>query len=136
MILFCIESFFHTLDHYHRAHSNIFCTFHLCIKFFYGCNLPQTEPNKSDIFAGSVQERGEALNVDVNANLTRATSTTPSLAFTSQFRNASLHVTDIIRPSDVLTLSVWKNTDSGPLKRAATNSAKLDAVQVDAYGTY
>ena len=74
--------------------------------------------------------------MDVHANVTRATSTTPSLDFKNEFLNAYLDITDIIRPDDMLTLSVWKNTDSKPLKGAAANSAKLDAVQVDADDTY
>ena len=70
--------------------------------------------------------------MEVNVNVTRATSTIPSLGFTSQFRNASLQVPEIIRPGGVLKLSVWENTDNGLLTGPATNSAELNAVQVDA----
>ncbi len=72
--------------------------------------------------------------MEVNANVTRATSTVPSLGFTNQCRNASLQVPDIIRPGDVLKFSVWENTDNGLLTGPVTNSAELDAVQVDADG--
>ena len=87
----------------------------LCVEFLTGCNLPGAGPDKSDIFAGSVQKGGDAFIVEVNANVTRATSTVPSLGFTNQFRNASLQVPDIIRPGDVLKFSVWENTDNGLL---------------------
>ena len=70
----------------------------------------------------------------VNAKVTRATSTIPSLHITSQFRNASLQLLNIIRPGDLLTLSVWENKNNGLLIGSATNSAELDSAQVDADG--
>ena len=49
----------------------------LCVKFLSECNLPGTGPNKSDIFAGSVEEGGDVFIVEVNANVKRETSTIP-----------------------------------------------------------
>ncbi len=103
----------------------------LCVKILSACNLPGTGPNKSEIFAGSVQEEGDAYIVEVNASVTRATSAVPALGFTKQFRNTSLQGPDLIRPGDAIRLAVWENTDNGLLTKQANNSAKLDAVQVD-----
>ena len=103
----------------------------LCVIFFSRYNLPGTEHNKSHIFAESVQEGGDAFILAFNANATRATSTIPWLGFTNQFWNASLHVPDIIRLSDVITLSVWEKTDNDLLAVSATSSADLDTSQLD-----
>ena len=104
----------------------------LCVKFLTGCNLPGMGPDKSDILARSGQEGADAFIVEVSENVTRATSTIPSLGFTNQFRNASLQIPEIIRPGDVLKLSVPENKNNGLLTGPAANSAELDAVQVDA----
>lgn len=103
-------------------------------RFLSARNLLRTGPEKSDIFAGFIHEKLYAFIVKVNARVTRATSTIPSLHITSQFRNASLQSLNIILPGDLLTLSVWENTNNGLLTGPATNSAELDAVQVDSDG--
>jgi len=43
------------------------------------CGLPRVGPNKSEIFSGSVQKKGDAFVVSVNDRVTRATAVVPAL---------------------------------------------------------
>ena len=98
------------------------------------CSLPRVGPNKREIFAGSVQQKGDAFVVAVNDRVTRATAVVPALGFSSTFRNAGRLTSDTIRPGDVLGLTVWENVDDGLLAGQAQNSTILEEVQVDSAG--
>ncbi|MDA8747358.1 polysaccharide export protein, partial [Litoreibacter sp.] len=41
------------------------------------CGLPRSGPGKREIFAGSVQQQGDAFIVSVNSRVTRATAVQP-----------------------------------------------------------
>ncbi|WP_163849403.1 polysaccharide biosynthesis/export family protein [Pseudooceanicola aestuarii] len=96
--------------------------------------LPRTGPNKREIYAGSVQQEGDAFIVAVNDRVTRATAVIPALGFSDAFRNAAQLGSDTIRPGDVLSLTIWENVDDGLLAGEAQNSTVLEAVQVDGAG--
>lgn len=98
------------------------------------CGLPQVGPNKSQIFAGSVQKEGDAFVVSVNDRVTRATAVSPALGFSSNFLNASTLTSDTIRPGDTVGLTVWENVDDGLLAGGGSNSTILEEVQVDSDG--
>ena len=98
------------------------------------CGLPQVGPNKRQIFAGSVQQEGDAYIVAVNDRVTRATAVVPALGFSAAFRNASPLTSDTIRPGDTLGLTIWENVDDGLLAGEAQNSTILEEVQVDSAG--
>ncbi|MCE8511332.1 polysaccharide biosynthesis/export family protein [Ruegeria pomeroyi] len=98
------------------------------------CSLPKVGPNKRQIFAGSVQQEGDAFIVAVNDRVTRATAVVPALGFSDSFKNASPLTSDTIRPGDVLGLTVWENVDDGLLASEATNATILEEVQVDSAG--
>lgn len=98
------------------------------------CGLPQLGPNKRQIFAGSVQKEGDAYVIAVNDRVTRATAVVPALGFSSSFASAGLVTSDIIRPGDVLGLTIWENVDDGLLSGEGTNSTPLQEVQVDSGG--
>ena len=98
------------------------------------CTLPRIGPNKREIFAGSVQQEGDAFIVSVNDRVTRATAVVPALGFSSTFLNAGRLTSDTIRPGDVLGLTVWENVDDGLLAGQAQNSTILEEVQVDSAG--
>jgi len=104
------------------------------ISIIAACTLPRVGPNKREIFAGSVQEQGDAYVVSVNDRVTRATAVVPALGFSSAFKSASTLTSDTIRPGDVLGLTVWENVDDGLLAGEATNSTILEEVQVDSAG--
>ena len=98
------------------------------------CGLPKVGPNKRQIFAGSVQREGDAFVVSVNDRVTRATAVVPALGFASNFTSASQLTSDVIRPGDVLGLTIWENVDDGLLAAEATKFTTLEEVQVDSGG--
>jgi len=98
------------------------------------CGLPRSGPNKREIFAGSVQQQGDAFVVSVNDRVTQATSVVPALGFPSSLKNASVVGSDTIRPGDTLGLTVYENVDDGLLAGQGINVSALDEVQVDGAG--
>ena len=98
------------------------------------CGLPQVGPNKRQIFAGSVQNQGDAFVVSVNDRVTRATAVTPALGFSSAFKNASQLGSDTIRPGDVLGITVYENVDDPLLGVEGATATLLEEVQVDGAG--
>ncbi len=99
------------------------------------CGLPRVGPNKREIFAGSVQQQGDAFIVSVNNRVTRATAVVPALGFSESFINAGVVGSDTIRPGDTLGISVWENVDDPLLGGAdAAGPAILEEVQVDGNG--
>jgi polysaccharide biosynthesis/export protein len=98
------------------------------------CSLPKVGPNKREIYAGSVQEQGDAYIVAVNDRVTRATAVVPALGFSAAFKSTGRLNSDTIRPGDILGLTVWENVDDGLLAGEATNSTILEEVQVDSGG--
>ena len=98
------------------------------------CGLPGVGPNKRQIFAGSVQKEGDAFIVAVNDRVTRATAVVPALGFSSSFTGAQPVVSDVIRPGDVLGLTVWENVQDGLLSGETGNATVLEEVQVDSAG--
>ena len=100
-----------------------------------GCGLlPRVGPNKSEIFAGSVQREGDAFVVSVNDRVTRATALVPALGFSQGFINAGMLGSDTINPGDTLGLTIWENVDDGLLAGETSNATVLQEVQVDGSG--
>ena len=106
----------------------------ICVSLVAACGLPQVGPNKRQIFAGSVQEEGDAFVVTVNDRVTRATAVTPALGFSRSFITAGQVGSDTIRPGDTLGLTIWENVDQGLLSGLGQNAAVLEQVQVDGAG--
>ncbi|MCF6445140.1 polysaccharide biosynthesis/export family protein [Nereida sp. MMG025] len=104
------------------------------VTFVASCGLPRVGPNKREIFAGSVQREGDAFIVVVNDRVTRAASVTPALGFSDAFLNAGIVGSDVIRPGDVLGLTIWENVDDGLLAGQGQNATVLEEVQVDGNG--
>ena len=99
------------------------------------CNvLPRTGPTKREIYAGSVQQKGDAFVVAVNDRVTRATAVAPALGFSQGFVNSNPIGSDTIRPGDTLGLTIWENVDDGLLAAEGTNATLLEEVQVDGAG--
>jgi polysaccharide export outer membrane protein len=96
--------------------------------------LPRSGPNKKEIYAGSVQQSGDAFVVAVNDRVTRATAVQPALGFTDKFLNAGQLGSDTIRPGDTLGITIWENVDDGLLVMEGANAAVLEEVQVDGAG--
>lgn len=98
------------------------------------CGLPHVGPNKRQIFAGSVQREGDAFVVSVNDRVTRATAVVPALGFSEGFRNAALLGSDVIRPGDVLGITIYENVDDPLLGVEGSPATVLEEVQVDGAG--
>jgi polysaccharide export outer membrane protein len=97
------------------------------------CGLPRVGPNKKEIFEGSVLRGGEAYVGNVNDRVTRATAVTPALGFPDKFVKAGRLGSDIVRPGDTLSLTIWENVDVGLFTRTGANST-LAEIQVDGAG--
>lgn len=97
------------------------------------CGLPRVGPNKSEIYAGSVDRQGDAFIVAVNDRVTRATAVVPALGFDGKFQNASIVGSDTISAGDVLGIAIWENVEDGILTTAGA-PATLDEIQVDGSG--
>ena len=105
-----------------------------CVVGLAACDaLPRSGPNKSEIYAGSVQKDGDAFVVAVDDAVTRATAVVPALGFSSSFINAGIVGSDTIRPGDTLGVSIWENVEEGILTTAGA-PASLQEVQVDGDG--
>ena len=100
-----------------------------------GCGLPRSGPSKSEIMSGAVEKGGDTHVVSVTTPIARAASFQPSWGFSQAFLNAGSIGADVIRPGDMLGLSIWENVDSGLLARAPELGAtQLQQVQVDGEG--
>ena len=106
----------------------------VCALVVASCTLPRSGPNKSEIFAGSVQREGDSFIVEVNDYVNRSTAVVPSFGFSSTFKNAGLLGSDTVRAGDTLSLIIWENTDNSLLAGAGGNSTPLSGIQVDAQG--
>jgi len=106
----------------------------LVVLMISACGLPRLGPTRNEIFAGSVQENGDAFVVDVNQRVVEATSVVEALGFSSSFVNAAGTSTEAIQPGDTLTLTIYENVDDGLLAPAGSNASVLEEVQVDEAG--
>ena len=96
--------------------------------------LPRSGPNRSELFRGSVQRQGDAFVVTVNDRVLRNTSVVEVLGFSEEFINAGSLGSDVIRPGDTLSLSIWENVTDPLLGATGAPSTVLDEVQVDGSG--
>ncbi|MCS6624145.1 polysaccharide biosynthesis/export family protein [Roseibacterium beibuensis] len=96
--------------------------------------LPSSGPTRNQIFAGSVQREGDAFVVEVNSRVTAVTSAVPALGFPSSLLNAASANTDIIRPGDTLTLTIYENVNDGLLSGENANASAISSIQVDGAG--
>jgi len=99
------------------------------------CALPRSGPNKAEIYSSSVQREGDAFIVTVNDRVIQYTSVTPVIDFSNRFKSAGKIGSDIIRPGDVLGLTIWENVTDGLLAGVGQNASSLQEIQVDATGS-
>ena len=96
--------------------------------------LPGPGPTRNELFAGSVQNQGDAFIVEVNARVTSVTSSAPVLGFPASLINAGASDTEVIRPGDLLALTIYENVSDGLLAGEGGNAAAIESVQVDSAG--
>ncbi len=97
------------------------------------CGLPRPGPNKREIFAGSVQQQGNAYIVSVNDRVVQATADAPNAGFDAEFLKAGNIGADTIRRGDKLLLTVYENVEEGLFGTAGAPST-LTELQVDQTG--
>ena len=78
------------------------------------CGLPRPGPNKREIYAGSVQQQGDAFVVSVNDRVTRATAVTPALGFSDAFKNAGTLGSEISEAMDEASSCIELGADCDP----------------------
>ncbi|WP_431298774.1 polysaccharide biosynthesis/export family protein [Tabrizicola sp. BL-A-41-H6] len=99
------------------------------------CGLPRSGPNKEEIFAGSVQNEGDAFVVKVNDRVSRATAQLPSFGFSKSFQDAGVIGSDTISSGDRLSVIVFENVKEEPLLgNTGQRVTPLNEMQVDGQG--
>lgn len=99
------------------------------------CGLPRSGPNKREIYAGSVEKKGDAFIVTVNASVSRAAAAQPSFGFSQSFQNAGLIGSDTISSGDTLGITVFENVKDDPLLgNTGQRVTPLSETQVDGQG--
>ncbi len=99
------------------------------------CGLPRSGPNKREVYAGSVQKKGDAYIITVTSAVARMTATQPSFGFGASFRNAGLVGSDTISSGDRLAITVFENVKDDPLLgNTGQRVSVLNEVQVDGQG--
>ncbi|WP_114347802.1 polysaccharide biosynthesis/export family protein [Paracoccus lutimaris] len=98
------------------------------------CGLPRSGPTRGEIMSGAAAKGGTSHIVDVDDRVNRAANYSPAYGFGSDFRNAGQVGADVVRPGDVLGLSIWENVDDGLLASMGTSSTQLTELQVDSQG--
>ena len=96
--------------------------------------LPRSGPTRNEIFAGSVQREGDAFVVEVNQRVTAATAVVPALGFPPELVNAGLSDTDVIRPGDTISFTIYENVTDGLLAGQGSAAAVIEEVEVDSSG--
>lgn len=99
------------------------------------CGLPRSGPNKREIYAGSVEKKGDAFIVTVNSSISRITAVQPSFGFSQGFQNAGLVGSDTISSGDTLGITVFENVKDDPLLgNTGQRVSALSEIQVDGQG--
>ena len=98
-----------------------------------GCSLPRSGPRRSEIFAGAVEQGGNAFVVPVDARVARLAAQQPALGFGSDFTGTGVMGSDTISAGDTLTLTIWENVEQGVMSQKGTPT-QLTEVQVDGNG--
>lgn len=116
------------------SHRSAAVAFALLTATVSACGLPRSGPTKGEVLASSVEEQGDTHIVPVTANVARLTNVIPPLGFGNGFVGAGVVGSDVIRPGDVLGLTIWENVDNGLLAGKTGNSTTLTEMQVDGDG--
>lgn len=97
------------------------------------CGLPRPGPNKREIFAGSVQQQGNAYIINVNDRVLQATQASPNVGFSDAFLRVGEISADTIRAGDELQITVYENVEDGLFGTAGAPST-ITTIQVDQTG--
>ncbi|MEO0819888.1 MAG: polysaccharide biosynthesis/export family protein [Pseudomonadota bacterium] len=97
------------------------------------CALPRGGPYQSEIVAA--EESALPFDVvPVTPEVAALTRVDERLGFDVRFRDAHMENTALISSGDVLTITVWENSDTGLLKETGVGASVLPNVKVDERG--
>ncbi|MEM6489453.1 MAG: polysaccharide biosynthesis/export family protein [Pseudomonadota bacterium] len=96
------------------------------------CALPRSGPDVAEITAPSADLPFAV--VPVNAAVAAATRQEPALGFAAELQAAAPANVDRIARGDVLTITVWENSDTGLLNAAGIGPTSMPDVRVDSAG--
>lgn len=98
------------------------------------CDLPRPGPNFEEVTAPEAQTSEGVNLVLISQSVAKASRQSISPGFHASFLNASSPATDIIRPGDKLTITVWENVDNGLLATLGQKVTTLADIEVDQSG--
>ena len=107
----------------------------LAVSMLSSCGLPRSGPTRSEILAAERSPEATGHVVPVTASVAAASRSVQSLGFTSAFLDAGAVNSDVIRPGDVLSVTVWENVDNGLLASIGQKVTLLQELQVDQNGS-
>ncbi|MEM9781478.1 MAG: polysaccharide biosynthesis/export family protein [Pseudomonadota bacterium] len=97
------------------------------------CAVPRAGPSSGEITAPTADVPFTI--VPVSAAVTAATRQEPTLGFGTDFQRRKPAAVDVIVPGDVLTITVWENSETGLLSATGIGATTMPNVRVDAAGT-
>ncbi|MFS4437892.1 polysaccharide biosynthesis/export family protein [Paracoccaceae bacterium GXU_MW_L88] len=98
------------------------------------CGLPSSGPSKEQLLSSDARLGGDAFVVPLDNGVVQMTQPGAGLSFSGNLQGAAEPSADVIRPGDVLTVTVWENVDNGLLANIGQKVTMLEALQVDEQG--
>ncbi|MEO1471417.1 MAG: polysaccharide biosynthesis/export family protein [Pseudomonadota bacterium] len=96
------------------------------------CALPRSGPTAGEITTPSADLAFAV--VPVTAAVTALSQQEPALGFDEAFTGAGVAQTELVAVGDVLSITVWENSETGLLNAAGIGATTLPDVRVDAAG--
>lgn len=97
------------------------------------CTLPRGGPDEGEIRAFAGDDYPFAV-IEVTPAVTRLTRQEEALGFNAKFRKAAPEDTGLIASGDILSITVWENSDTGLLNAQGIGPTTLPQVRVDEQG--
>ncbi|MEM6972461.1 MAG: polysaccharide biosynthesis/export family protein [Pseudomonadota bacterium] len=97
------------------------------------CALPRSGPSSGEITAAAPDLPFTV--VPITPAITEATRQEPVLGFTRRFTETALVSTELIAAGDVLSVTVWENSEAGLLSATGIGSTTMPDVRVSRSGT-
>lgn len=102
--------------------------------FLGACTIAGPGPSKSELLNAKFDETEQTQIVFVDKRITSLTAAKTGSTFPNSLLSASGSSSDVIRPGDTLSLTIFENIEDGILARGKSGSTNLDSIQVDGAG--
>ncbi|MCX7567501.1 polysaccharide biosynthesis/export family protein [Sulfitobacter sp. F26169L] len=105
------------------------------ITFILGaCTIARPGPSKNELLNVKFDEAEQTQIVFVDKRITSLTAARTGSSFPNELLSASGPSSDVIRPGDTLSLTIFENIEDGVLARGNAGSTNLNSIQVDGAG--